>query len=303
VVIGGEVPVLASAPGGDRPAAAENTYIGYTMDYWNVSQGNNWGPTSSVLAFDTEDPVLIGMARALAGGAGDDFVVGSGRATFRIGGSTADMTDYAIGGKACTRDPQRNCLTMPRWLTLLGWAGKVNAQVVFTLNGMAGRGPQTRGVASTAPWDPANAAALLAYTKQHAPPGALAAVGLGNELTNGNCAAFPNCPAQVAAGTYARDVLRLRALLDRLWADDPVHRPLVAVPDAGYATNLNMSLQLEYFDQFLKIAGAAVDRVSYHMYVDGDNNPQVRPAFSPNPEYPPAQQPCILTVLFCSVLF
>ena len=68
------------------------------MDYWNVSQGNNWGPTSSVLAFDTEDPVLIGMARALAGGVGDDFVVGSGRATFRIGGSTADMTDYAKSG-------------------------------------------------------------------------------------------------------------------------------------------------------------------------------------------------------------
>ena len=36
-----------------------------------------------------------------------------------------------------------------------------------------------------------------------------------------------------------------------------------------------MSLQLQYFDAFLALAGDAVDRVAYHMYVDGGNNPKL----------------------------
>jgi hypothetical protein len=50
------------------------------------------------------------------------------------------------------------------------------------------------------------------------------------------------------------------------------------VPDAGFATNLNMTLQLEYFDRFLRDTGdETIDRVAYHMYIDGGNNPQLEP--------------------------
>ena len=62
------------------------------------------------------------------------------------------------------------------------------------------------------------------------PPGVLYAVGCGNELTNGNCPEFPNCPPQVEPGTYAADLVRLRSLVDDVWAADPDGRPLVSAP-------------------------------------------------------------------------
>ena len=60
----------------------------------------------------------------------------------------------------------------------------------------------------------------------------------------------------------------LRALVDRVWAGAAAgDRPLIAVPEAGFATNLNITLQLQYFDTFLQHCADAVDRVAYHMCV------------------------------------
>jgi hypothetical protein len=114
----------------------------------------------------------------------------------------------------------------------------------------------------------------------------LRAVGLGNELTcNFTCPTFPNCPPLVEPETYAADVRVLRKLVDDIWAGVPAEqKPLIAVPDAGFATNLNMTLQLEYFDAFLAIAGEAIDRVAYHMYIDGGNNPHLEADLT-SPEY------------------
>jgi hypothetical protein len=46
------------------------------MDYWNVSAGNNWGPTSSVLTYPLDDKPLQALVQSLT------------PSTFRIGGST-----------------------------------------------------------------------------------------------------------------------------------------------------------------------------------------------------------------------
>ena len=258
---------------GQHPVAAPTgeDYVGYTMDYWNATQGNNWGPTSSVLTFDVADRKLAHVASALGPSA-----------SFRIGGTSADRTDYDVPGGAtrCSTDPMRNCLKMDRWLRVLQWAHAAGARVTFTLNGMAGR------VGSTSAWDSRNAEEFLRYTRQRAPGGTLRALGLGNELTcNFSCPAFPNCPPIVEHETYAADVRVLRRLVDDIWAGaPPSHKPLIAVPDAGFATNLNMTLQLEYFDSFLALAGDVVDRVAYHMYVDGGNNPKLEADLT-SPEY------------------
>ena len=53
-----------------------------------------------------------------------------------ISGTSADVTDYAVGGTQCSPSPARNCLTMDRWLAVLTWAAAAGARVVFTLNGM-----------------------------------------------------------------------------------------------------------------------------------------------------------------------
>lgn len=58
---------------------------------------------------------------------------------FKIGGTTADYTDYAVGGVKCLPNtPARNCWTMERWEGVLQWAKKVDARIIFTLNGMRG---------------------------------------------------------------------------------------------------------------------------------------------------------------------
>jgi hypothetical protein len=134
VVLGEQV---ATAPG---PG-----YLGYTMDYWNASAGDNWLNGSSVLTFPVDDIPLQTLTRALApvhhththdltsrspadidvGGPGAGAGASASarpHSTFRIGGSSADWTDYEVGGKVCSGSPARNCITMERWLAVLNWS-------------------------------------------------------------------------------------------------------------------------------------------------------------------------------------
>ena len=102
-----------------------------------------------------------------------------------------------------------------------------------------------------------NAEAFLMHTKQYCVAngcqGVLMGVGLGNELTNGDCPSFPNCDPLVFPETYAEDVFVLRKLLDSIWpasnttngsassnsrsgrsdGDGAPPPPLLTVPDAG----------------------------------------------------------------------
>lgn len=176
---------------------------------------------------------------------------------------------HEFGNTTCTSDEKLKglCLTKVRWNEIFQWCSTIGCRVQITLNAMKGR--QSR----TSHWDGTNARELLQYTKDNNLP--LYGVGFGNELSNGEPASL------VEPHVYGTDLSVVRSILDQIWdverESDELEdvKPFLAAPDAGYATNLNMTAVSNWWTAFLSVGGETIDILSYHLYIDAGNSPSL----------------------------
>jgi heparanase 1 len=239
-----------------RPIAQVSpNYLSFSIDASQVTGGKWWNPSAQSAemgsgtvhapVFDFNRPQLDQLTRAL------------GPAYLRIGGSESDKVyyDLSAAGTEPTTPPSgyQSVLTRGQWDALNAFARRSNLDVVFTLNA----GPSSR--TSSHAWDPANAAALIAYTHQQNYP--VRVWELGNEL---NIFWFVfGFKAQISTGQYQQDLQTARSLIQqsmpqaRLGGEGSAVWPVLGEP---------LSLFYGYLPGYLKQSGGLVDQVSWHYY-------------------------------------
>ena len=230
-------------------------YLSFSIDTSQVVGGKWWNPSADVKetgsgsvpapVFDFDRPKLDLLASALA------------PAYLRIGGSEADKVYYDLdagdGDPISSPDGYESTLTRHRWDRVAAFARRNGLRLVVTLNA----GPLARGPDGA--WLGDNAAELIEYTAWQGYP--VDVWELGNELNLfwyhyglGN---------QVSATQYARDLERLRALLDqhmpraRIGGQGAAFWPIVGEPGG---------LLFGFTTAYLRAAGDVVDLVNWHYY-------------------------------------
>jgi len=177
-------------------------------------------------------------------------------AVWRIGGTPADTVVYEYGSPPeCAVHvekpyPQTKCLSQERWLEILAFAKAAGVSLSFGISGLYGRPSPSE------PMNISNAEAFMAATASLDPSAteALFAYQLGNELGNGRPGHYRANPEVLAA-----DVLRLRTVINGLWADD--RRPLFVGPDS--------SPSKDYYKPYLSVAAPALNATTFHSYACG----------------------------------
>ena len=230
-------------------------YLSFSIDTSQVVGGKWWNPRADVKetgsgsvpapVFDFDRPRLDLLASALA------------PAYLRIGGSEADKVYYDLdageGDPVSSPDGYESTLTRHRWDRVAAFARRNGLRLVFTLNA----GPLTRGPDGA--WLGDNAGELIEYTARAGYP--VDVWELGNELNLfwyhyglGN---------RVSAAQYARDLERLRAILDQ-------HMPRARIGGQGAAfwpiVGEPAGLLFGFTPAYLRAAGEVVDLVNWHYY-------------------------------------
>lgn len=229
-----------------RPAAETDArFLSFAIDTAQVVGGEFWAPpgqgrgllkTHAVGRYDFERPRLRRLAAALA------------PAYLRIGGTDADRTVYQLDDRPVPAAAgARWVLTRERWDQVNQFARALDLRVVFTLNA----GPSARD--GRGDWDPTNARALIAYSRDRGHP--VDVWELGNEVN-----AFPLLHRRwLSADRYAGDLGRARALLRELGSPARLAGPSSAFwPILGEGRAFTGPL--------LAKAGPLLDIVSWHYY-------------------------------------
>ncbi|HVR63636.1 MAG TPA: hypothetical protein VMU50_17165 [Polyangia bacterium] len=234
---------------GDSPVAiVDARFLSFAVDTAQVVGGEFWAPresargilsTHAVARYDFARPRLRGLAAGLA------------PAYLRIGGTDADRTVYrmdaADGARVAPPDGARWVLTRSRWDEVNAFARDVGVRLMFTLNA----GPSARD--GDGAWDPANARALVRYTRDHDFP--VDVWELGNEIN-----AFPLTHRRwLSAERYAADLRTARALVD----EQPGTARLAGVGSAFWPL---LGEGRAITDRALRAAPGALDIVTWHYY-------------------------------------
>eukprot|EP00977_Amphora_coffeiformis_P018713 scaffold6655_cov169-Amphora_coffeaeformis.AAC.30 len=216
-------------------------FLCYTDDWW-TGNSDGWGPGTSILNMDFNNPKLKAAARAL------------GPAIWRIGGSRADKIKYDMNdyGDESAHDhgcSSNWCLSRARWLEIIEFANDVNARIVFTLNYIeqTEKVRKDKDTIDGQDWDSSEARTLLELTKVVAPPGLMFGFELGNEITHGGL--------HMDLERFGRAYAELSDIIAEIWPD-PAERPLrlgPATSGGGY-------------DGFLPYIGPYLDILTYHKY-------------------------------------
>lgn len=154
-------------------AKIPTSFLSFNFD-WNLnrSSGDAWTNASMGWTLDLSDKRLETLASALA------------PANLRVGGSNADVAEYAIGfphgGRNCSSHAREMhvCLEPARWDEIIAFCQRTGLRLAFDLNIMLGRDAAGAGA-----WDSTNARALLSYTAHKYPAWATRS-NLGFELGN-----------------------------------------------------------------------------------------------------------------------
>ncbi len=168
------------------------------------------------------------------------------------------------------------CLSRRRWDQLHAFCAEVGCQIVLTLNALHGRTraacPALTNCRSkptpacctnySGEWDETNAEAFL--RRAAARGQTFGGVGFGNEVGGEHA-----IEAHLPASEYARGLVRLRQLLQRLWPSP--HTPLLLGPNALWDP--------EWFRQLL-VEAPWLPVLSYHLYPLGAGNGTARDAAS-----------------------
>ncbi|XP_065000229.1 heparanase-like protein 3 [Musa acuminata AAA Group] len=215
-------------------AVTDEDFVCATLDWWPPEKCDygtcSWG-LASMLNLDLSNPILLNAVKAFS------------PLKLRLGGSLQDKVIYDTGNPQRPCVPflkntsemfgfSQGCLPMSRWDELNEFFDKAGALIIFGLNALNGRVPESDGSLG-GPWNYTNAASLIRYTVDKGY--AIHGWELGNELSGSGVG------ARIGADQYAADVITLKSIINDIYQGFPV-KPLVLAPggffDAGWFTEL-----------------------------------------------------------------
>jgi heparanase 1 len=238
-------------------ARTSPAFLSFAIDIIFVTGGEVGDPNSNgtitVGPYDFRRRNLNRLVHALVGGRRRP-------AYLRISGTQADHTYYdLVGDSAAPPQNYDHVLTKHEWDEVNRFARRQGLTIAFGIN--AGKGPRT-GPAYE--WDPANARALLTYTRlKHYPLGALE---FGNEpnVFYGTGSA----PSTYSASAYAADIQAFNQLREQLAPDTVFAGPgpfLVPKDPQDERPIFGIALGPEAHDVMPLVPGI-YSAVGYHMY-------------------------------------
>ncbi|CAN1296612.1 Heparanase-like protein 1 [Linum perenne] len=266
--------------GAARVAETDDNYVCATLDWWPHDKCDYnhcpWGYTSAV-NLDVSHPVLAKAIQGL-----NDFstfsivlkttvydfkligfqsgFVAFGPLRIRIGGSLQDQVLYDVGklGSTCHSffkmkwglfGFSKGCLHMDRWDSLNNLFSRTGAMVTFGLNALRGR-HKMWGRHWGGPWNSTNTYDFIRYTisKGHK----IDSWEYGNELSG------TGIGANVHVDTYAKDVIKLKEIVDELYKNSK-KKPSIIAPGGFF--------EKDWYAKLLKITGpGTINIVTHHIY-------------------------------------
>ncbi|CAN1839778.1 Heparanase-like protein 1 [Linum perenne] len=237
--------------GAARVAETDDNYVCATLDWWPHDKCDYnhcpWGYTSAV-NLDVSHPVLAKAIQAF------------GPLRIRIGGSLQDQVLYDVGklGSTCHSffkmkwglfGFSKGCLHMDRWDSLNNLFSRTGAMVTFGLNALRGR-HKMWGRHWGGPWNSTNTYDFISYTisKGHK----IDSWEYGNELSG------TGIGANVHVDTYAKDVIKLKEIIDELYKNSK-KKPSIIAPGGFF--------EKDWYAKLLKITGpGTINVVTHHIY-------------------------------------
>ncbi|CAN1795751.1 Heparanase-like protein 1 [Linum perenne] len=252
VIIAQEIiPATVAVDGSAAVAETDENYVCATLDWWPHDKCDYhhcpWGNTSV-------ENLLFKLIDNSSG------LVAFKPLRIRIGGSLQDQVLYDVGNldspckpffkkKGGLFDFSKGCLRMDRWDALNNLFNTTGAIFTFGLNALRGR-HRIKGRLWGGPWNSTNAYDFISYTISKGYK--IEAWEYGNELSG------TGVGASVSAGTYAKDVIKLKEIVDELYKNSSA-KPSIMAPGGFY--------DKDWYDKLLKITGPGrLDIVTHHIY-------------------------------------
>ncbi|KAK7304670.1 hypothetical protein VNO77_42555 [Canavalia gladiata] len=232
-------------------AETGDNFICATIDWWPHDKCDYdhcpWG-YSSVVNLDLSHPFLAKAIQALK------------PLRIRLGGSLQDQVLYEVGSLKAPCHPfqkiqggmfgfSKGCLHMKRWDELNQFFNETGAIVTFGLNALHGKHQIKHHVWEGA-WDSTNAYDFIKYTVSKGYK--IDSWELGNELSG------KGIGASVGVAEYAKDLIKLKQILDTLY-DNPKFKPSLVAPGGFY--------EKQWYDKLLQVSGSGIINVlTHHLY-------------------------------------
>ncbi|XP_020096838.1 heparanase-like protein 1 [Ananas comosus] len=223
-----------------------------TLDWWPKEKCNYgvcpW-TNASIIDMDLSNPALVNAIKAF------------NPLRLRLGGSLQDQIIYKTGKyyprcQSFRLDPKSlfgftsGCLTMDRWDELNQFFNETGAVITFGLNALIGRRRASKDGLYVGNMNPTNAYNLMKYSLSKGYK--IDSWELGNELSAGGVS------ARVNGVQYGEDLIRLKELMNRLYAKE-ANPPKLMAPGGFF--------DAKWFADMLQTSGPnVVDVVSHHIY-------------------------------------
>ncbi|XP_022137762.1 heparanase-like protein 1 [Momordica charantia] len=251
-------------------AETDENYICMTLDIWphNVCRSwpkiCDWDGNASMLHLNLSLPILTKTVEAFK------------PLRIRLGGTLQDRLIYDVGSfKGHCHPFMKNqtllfgntegCLYMERWDDLNNFFNKTGAIVTFGLNALLGK-HKTQGIHWEGNWNYSNVEALIQYTIEKNYQ--IHSWEFGNEL-----AGYNSIGASVTTAQYAKDLIKLQEIINRLYNNSHLQKPLIVAPSAFFDDS--------WYDDLVKETGTGVVNVlTHHIYNMGAGyDPNLIPNF------------------------
>ncbi|KAL6318893.1 hypothetical protein AAG906_001366 [Vitis piasezkii] len=242
---------IIKVDGATTVAETDANFICATLDWWPHDKCNYnhcpWG-YSSVINMDLSHPLFAKAIEAFK------------HLRIRIGGSLQDQVLYDIGSLRSPCHPFRKmndglfgfskgCLRMSRWDELNRLFSQTGVILTFGLNALYGR-YQIRKGAWGGVWDSSNTQNFIKYTISKGYQ--IDSWEFGNELSGSGVGASVN------AEQYGKDLINLKAIINKLYNNSNV-KPLLVAPGGFY--------EQDWYAKLLQVSGSStVNVVTHHIY-------------------------------------
>lgn len=242
---------IIKVDGATTVAETDANFICATLDWWPHDKCNYnhcpWG-YSSVINMDLSHPLFAKAIEAFK------------HLRIRIGGSLQDQVLYDIGSLRSPCHPFRKmndglfgfskgCLRMSRWDELNRLFSQTGVILTFGLNALYGR-YQIRKGAWAGVWDSSNTQNFIKYTISKGYQ--IDSWEFGNELSGSGVGASVN------AEQYGKDLINLKAIINKLYNNSNV-KPLLVAPGGFY--------EQDWYAKLLQVSGSStVNVVTHHIY-------------------------------------
>ncbi|WOL00508.1 heparanase-like protein 3 [Canna indica] len=232
-------------------AETDEDFICATLDWWPPEKCDygtcSWG-LASMLNLNLSNPILLNAVKAFS------------PLKLRLGGTLQDKVIYDTGNpkQPCTPFIKNSsemfgftqgCLPMSRWDELNMFFKKAGAVIIFGLNALNGRVPESDGSLG-GPWNYTNAASLVRYTVNKGYT--IHGWELGNELCGSGVG------TRINADQYAADMNTLKSIIDDTYQGFPA-KPLVIAPGGFFDANW-------FADLVDKTKPNSLDAITHHIY-------------------------------------